>query len=99
MLAVTATEIQKDFGKWHDRSQHAPVEITKHGRTTSYWVPAELFNEMWKHYRKAIQAGELSDRELRLILEAKVMTDQPYQLDDIPELPTDMKSAQKQDDF
>jgi antitoxin (DNA-binding transcriptional repressor) of toxin-antitoxin stability system len=85
MTTAPASEVQKNFGEWHDRAYEGPVEITRYGRTTAFLVSAPLFREMWASFRKAIPAEDLSDSEVNLILESKVETDQPYNLDDIPD--------------
>lgn len=85
MVAVPATEMQKNFGLWHDKSYEGPVEITKYGRTTAFLVSAPLFEAMWASYRRALSAGALAESDIDLILRAEVETDKPYRLEDIPE--------------
>jgi hypothetical protein len=85
MVTVPATEVQKNFGEWHDKSYEGPVEITKYGRTTAFLVSAPLFEAMWASYRRALPVSALSESDINLILEAEVATDAPYSLDDIPE--------------
>jgi hypothetical protein len=85
MVTVPATEVQKNFGEWHDKSYEGPVEITKYGRTTAFLVSAPLFEAMWASYRRALPVSALSESDINLILEAEVATDAPYGLDDIPE--------------
>jgi len=85
MATVEASKLQRNFGMWHDQVHQGPVEITKYGRTTSYLVSAQLFNDMQAAYRKAMAVSDLSDHEMALIRQARVETDQPYTLDDIPD--------------
>lgn len=85
MVTVPATEVQKNFGEWHDKSYEGPVEITKYGRTTAFLVSAPLFEAMWASYRRALPVSALSESDINLILEAEVATDAPYSLGDIPE--------------
>lgn len=86
-ISVAASELQKNFGEWHDKAYEQPVEITRYGRTTAFLVSAKLFREMLASYRKAVTAAEIDDAELALILNATVETDEPYNLDDIEDLP------------
>ena len=85
-VSVAASDIQKNFGEWHDRAFEEPVEITKYGRTTAYLISAKLYREMLASYRKIVLAPEISESEMNLIRNATVETDQPYNLDDIPEV-------------
>lgn len=85
MTSAPASEIQKNFGEWHDRAYDGPVEITRYGRTTAYLVSARLFREMWASYRKAMPVENLSEDEIAMIRAARVETDQPFTLEDIPD--------------
>ncbi|MDX8529781.1 hypothetical protein RFM41_10545 [Mesorhizobium sp. VK25A] len=85
MVSVAASEIQKNFGEWHDRSFQGPVEITKYGRTSAFLVSAPLFKAMWASFRQAVPTANLSSGEVDMILSSEVATDQPYSLDDIPD--------------
>lgn len=85
MASVAASEIQKNFGEWHDRSSQEPVEITKYGRTSAFLVSAPLFKAMWASYRQAIPTTALSEGEVGMILSAEVAAEQQHTLDDIPD--------------
>lgn len=74
-LTVSASEVQRQFGRVHDAAMKSPVEIQNHGRTTAYLVSAETFEQMWASYRRAFFVGDLTDEEMRLISEAKVPED------------------------
>ena len=86
MTSVPATEVQKNFGEWHDKAHEGPIEITRYGRTTAYLVSAPLFREMWASYRKAIPVETLSEDEIALVRRSRVVTDRPYNLADIPDI-------------
>jgi hypothetical protein len=86
MVSVSASEIQKNFGEWHDRIYEGPVEITRYGRSTAFLLSAKLFHEMWACYRKSLPIEALSASELALISSSNVQTSQPYQLDDIEDV-------------
>jgi len=47
-----------------------------------------LYRDMLASYRKAIVAAGISEDEIALIRNAVVDTDEPYNLDDIPDLET-----------
>lgn len=86
MSRARASEVQKNFGEWHDKAYEGPVEITRYGRTTAYLVSAKLFEEMWASYRKVVRVETLTDEEMALIQAARVESDEPFTLDDIPDL-------------
>lgn len=96
MISAPASEVQKNFGEWHDKAHQGPVEITRYGRTTAYLVSAPLFREMWASFRKVVPATELSEVEADMILAATADTPQPYTLDDIPD--ADLPAAAQDDD-
>lgn len=85
MARVSASEVQKNFGEWHDRAYEQPVEITRYGRTTAFLVSATMYRDMMASYRKAIPVTALDDHELQLIRNAVVETDRPYNLSDLPD--------------
>ena len=86
MTSAPASEVQKNFGEWHDRAYEGPVEITRYGRTTAYLVSAKLFREMWASYRKAVPVENLSDDEIAMIRASRVETDHPFNLDDLEDI-------------
>ncbi len=86
MPSVPASEFQKNFGEWHEKMHQAPIEITKYGRPTAYLVSAEMFHQLWERFRVSLPAGALSESEVSQIMEARVETDAPYNLDDISEI-------------
>lgn len=86
MVSVPASEFQKNFGEWHDRIFEGPVEITRYGRPTAYLVSAQMFHQLWQRFRVSLPVEALSEVDVNLIMQAKVATDTPYNLDDIPDL-------------
>jgi hypothetical protein len=52
-----------------------------------------MYHDMLASYRRAVVAAEISDSEMALIRNAEVDTDEPYNLDDIPDLETASTSA------
>ena len=85
MARVSASEVQKNFGEWHDKAYEQPVEITRYGRTTAFLVSATMYRDMMASYRKAIPVTALDEHELQLIRNAVVETDAPYNLSDLPD--------------
>jgi prevent-host-death family protein len=86
MASVPASEFQKNFGEWHDKIFQGPVEITRYGRPTAYLVSAEMFRQLWQRFRVALPVEDLSPSDLDLIMQAKVETNESYNLDDIPDV-------------
>ena len=81
---VSASEVQRRFGRVHDAAMKEPVEIQNHGRTTAYLVSADTFREMWKSYRRSFLVGDLTDEDMRDIAAAKVPEDMDWEPDDAP---------------
>lgn len=69
---VSASEVQKNFGAYHDRALREPVKVTKYGRETVYIVSAETYHELKRARREAIASADLDDDELALIEAAEI---------------------------
>jgi prevent-host-death family protein len=82
MASVTTSELQRNFGRWHDEAAKEPLQITKHGRETAYLVSAETFNRLWTCYRRAVRTTDLSDAEMQMIREADIAPQNAYEIDD-----------------
>lgn len=80
---VSATDLQKNFGYWHEKAMSEPVQITKHGRESAYLVSADTFHELWASYRRSVSAGELSEAELALIHAAEIPDEHAYEAEDL----------------
>jgi PHD/YefM family antitoxin component YafN of YafNO toxin-antitoxin module len=83
MMGVTASasEVQKNFGAFHDRALSAPVRVTKYGRETVYIVSAETFHAMKQAQREAVAAADLTDDEMALIEAAEIPAAHRYSVD------------------
>jgi PHD/YefM family antitoxin component YafN of YafNO toxin-antitoxin module len=46
MVAVTATEFAKSFGRYKEEAQREPVAITSYGRISGYFVSAQEYAEL-----------------------------------------------------
>lgn len=78
---ATSSDVQKNFGVYHDRALTEPVRVTKYGRETVYIVSAKTFHEMKQSQREAIASAELTDAELALIEAAEIPAEHRYSLD------------------
>ena len=83
-MSITApsSEVQKNFGAFHDRAMREPVRVTKYGRETVYIVSAETFHELKQGRRDAVAAADLSDQEAALIAAAEIPAEHRYSLTD-----------------
>jgi PHD/YefM family antitoxin component YafN of YafNO toxin-antitoxin module len=78
---VTATDVQKNFGTYHDLALAEPVRVTKYGRETVYIVSAKTFHSLKQAQRDAIASADLSDAELAQIEAAEIPSEHRYHLD------------------
>jgi prevent-host-death family protein len=91
MATVPASEFQKNFGEWHERIYQGPVEITRYGRPTAYLVSAEMFQQLWERFRVSMPVEALGVDEIEELMQSKITTDQPYDLDDLPDDPAPVR--------
>ena len=82
-MAITApaTEVQKNFGAFHDRAMREPVRVTKYGRETVYIVSAETFHALKQGQRQAVASSELTEQEAALIEAAEIPKAHRYALE------------------
>jgi len=82
MAAITATEFARNFGRYKEEAQRAPVAITSYGRISGYFLSASEYAELQrlraferKVYRiknlppdlaKAIKASRMDSRHQHL---------------------------------
>lgn len=78
---AASSDVQKNFGVYHDRALSAPVRVTKYGRETVYIISAETFHAMKQAQRDAITSADLSDAEMALIEAAEIPAEHRYSLD------------------
>lgn len=75
MVRVTATEFAKNFGRYREEAQRAPVAITSHGRTTGYFLSPHEFAELERlraYERRAYRIDELPDDLFEAIVNSKM---------------------------
>jgi hypothetical protein len=79
---ASASEVQKNFGAFHDRALTEPIKVTKYGRETVYIVSAKTYHEMKQAQRDAIEAADLTAAELSLIEAAEIPAEYRYSLEE-----------------
>lgn len=67
-----ASEVQKNFGAFHDRALTEPVRVTRYGRETVVIISAKEFHALKQAQRRSLSAGDLTDAELAAIARAEV---------------------------
>ena len=82
-ITAPSSEVQKNFGAFHDRALAEPVRVTKYGRETVYIVSAETFHTLKQGQRQAVAAAKLTDAEAALIEAAEVPAEHRYSLKDL----------------
>ena len=85
-MKVTSTEFQQNVGRYQDVAQHAPVAITKNGRTHTVLISAAFF-EMVMKGRIARTVEELDDDTLKAIAKSAV----PPEYESLDEIIKDWK--------
>lgn len=81
-ITAPASEIQKNFGAFHDKALAEPVRVTKYGRETVFIVSAETFHRLKQGERQAVATAELTDQEIARIEAAEVPVEHRYSLGD-----------------
>lgn len=71
-VTVTAAEFHRNIGVYQDIALTKPVAITKNGRERTVLLSAEEFHRLKRRDRRAVAAGDLTDREIEAIRNAKV---------------------------
>ena len=79
---ASSSEVQKNFGAYHDRALSEPVRVTKYGRETVYIVSAKTYHELKQAQREAIASADLTDAELALIEAAEIPAEHRTSLND-----------------
>jgi antitoxin StbD len=77
---ASSSEVQKNFGAYHDQALSEPVRVTKYGRETVYIVSAKTYHELKQAQREAIASADLTDTELALIEAAEIPAKHRYTL-------------------
>jgi prevent-host-death family protein len=72
IVTVTSADFQRNIGRYQDEALRKPVAITKNGRTRTVLISAEEYERLKRRDRRAITAGEVSERQIAALREAKV---------------------------
>ncbi len=71
-VTVTAAEFHRNIGTYQDVALTKPVTITKNGRERTVLISANEYARLKRRDRRAVAAGDLTDRDIAAIREAKV---------------------------
>ena len=77
---ASASEVQKNFGAYHDQALSEPIRVTKYGRETVYIISAKTYHEMKQAQRVSIASADLTETELALIEAAEIPAKHRYAL-------------------
>lgn len=72
VVTVTSADFQRNIGLYQDEALKKPVAITKNGRPRTVLISAEEYDRLKRRDRRAISAGEISDRHVAALRAAKV---------------------------
>ena len=78
MAVVPASEVQKNFGAFHDQALTEPVRVTRYGRETVVIISAKEFHALKQAQRRSLSAGDLSAEELDAIARAEIPVEARY---------------------
>jgi prevent-host-death family protein len=71
-ITVTAAEFHRNVGVYQDMALTKPVTITKNGRERTVLMSAQEYARLRRRDRRVIAAGELSERQIDAIRNARV---------------------------
>jgi len=83
MSTATASEVQKNFGLYHDQALAEPVRVTKYGRETVVILSASEFHALKQGARRSLAAGELTETQAAEIARAEIPAEVQYSLKDL----------------
>ena len=76
MLTIDATHFRRDFGRFQDDAQRAPVKVTSHGRIVGAFLSAhdlDHFERLKRRERQVYVAGEIPDDLINAIEAAEYL--------------------------
>lgn len=71
-ITVTSAEFHRNIGTYQDIALTKAVTITKNGRERTVLISAEEYARLKRRDRRAIAAGELSERQVAALKAARV---------------------------
>jgi prevent-host-death family protein len=80
MSIVSASDVQKNFGRFHDQALAEPVRVTKYGRETVVIISATEFRALKQAQRRSLSAAELDQNEVAAIASAEIPAAERYSL-------------------
>jgi prevent-host-death family protein len=72
VVTVTAAEFQRNIGTYQDIALTKTVTITKNGRERTVLISAEEYARLKRRDRRVIASGDLSERQIAALRDAKV---------------------------
>jgi len=72
MLTVTATELQRHFGRYRGSALQEPVAITADGQESLVLLSAEEYRRLKRREQEALSVEALSEADLTAIAQARV---------------------------
>ncbi|HYD99611.1 MAG TPA: type II toxin-antitoxin system prevent-host-death family antitoxin [Alphaproteobacteria bacterium] len=82
-IVATASEVQKNFGLYHDKALSEPVTISKYGRITVALISAADYELLNRVKKQAVPVAELTDAELAEIAAAEIPAERRYSIDQL----------------
>jgi len=83
MKQVNATDFQRNFAEYQDSALVEPLAITKHDRPRLVMMSYEDYHRLRRGIRKALHVTELSDEDMRAIMDAKVPSEYDHLNDEL----------------
>lgn len=83
MATVPASEVQKNFGAFHDQALTEPVRVTRYGRETVVILSAKEFHTLKQAQRQSLSVADLTEEELAEIARAEIPVAARYSIKDI----------------
>ena len=80
---VSAGELQKNFGTFHDLAMREAVTVLKHRRPTVVMVPADEYERLKKLDREVLRVEDLSEQDLAEIAAAEIPAAERYNSSDL----------------
>ncbi len=85
-MRVTAADFIKHYGSLTDRALSEPPTITKNGHDCLVVLSAEEYERLKRRDRRVIEASELTEAEIALIVKAEVPAEHAHLDEEINDL-------------
>ena len=67
MVRVSATEFQRNFGRYEDRALVEPVTVSRHGRDSVVLISKDAFDRLMSRTPQALLVSELTAEDIARI--------------------------------